>query len=369
MQQIVDITAVKRDHPIAEVIARYGIALRQTGHALIGRCPFHADGGRPNLYVYPETQHWHCYRCGVGGDSIDFVERAEGIGFRLAVERLTQNIIVPRLSAPTQTSGLSHPRSDVLAPDERAVLAAAVELYSSTLRHDEEAIHYCEHRGIDLATARAFSLGYARGNELVAYLRGRRLSLAAAHCAGLLIHGSRELLAGRVIVPEVRNRAPVWLVGRAICPQPDQPKYLALPGPKPLLGWERATGSREVCLVEGPFDALTLWRWGYPAVALLGTQARPAQIEVLKRFERIYLVLDNDAAGRHATSRLQQLLPEITIPVTLSGVKDPADLGAQPYGRERFARSLDAARLGAAVGTGVLRSSGLMALPGHDPPP
>ncbi|MBV9899277.1 MAG: hypothetical protein JO020_34405, partial [Chloroflexi bacterium] len=41
------------EHPIAEVVAQYGIDLRRSGSALVGRCPFHADGGRPNLTLFP----------------------------------------------------------------------------------------------------------------------------------------------------------------------------------------------------------------------------------------------------------------------------------------------------------------------------
>ena len=48
----IDTQALKRTYPIAEVVARYGIDLRPSGRALIGRCPFHDDGGRPNLHVY-----------------------------------------------------------------------------------------------------------------------------------------------------------------------------------------------------------------------------------------------------------------------------------------------------------------------------
>src|SRR5579884_1590507 len=85
----IDTDALKRDHPVEEVVERYGIELRDSGCALLGRCPFHEDGGRPNLYVYRSTRSWYCYRCGIGGDVISFVERIEHVGFREAVIRLT----------------------------------------------------------------------------------------------------------------------------------------------------------------------------------------------------------------------------------------------------------------------------------------
>ena len=47
----VDAEALKLTHPLADVVAAYGIELRRSGSALVGYCPFHADGGRPNLTV------------------------------------------------------------------------------------------------------------------------------------------------------------------------------------------------------------------------------------------------------------------------------------------------------------------------------
>jgi DNA primase len=134
MQQHVDTAAIRRDFPIADVVARYGIDLRPNGRSLVGRCPFHADGGRPNLHIYPATCSFYCYRCAIGGDVISFVERIEGVGFRRAVERLTGQ---PTVASITRSQPARR-RVPIRAPtfpgaDERACLAAAVELYQSQL--------------------------------------------------------------------------------------------------------------------------------------------------------------------------------------------------------------------------------------------
>ena len=85
--------------------------------------------------------------------------------------------------------------------------------------------------------------------------------------------------------------------GEPSAPDSSEPKYLGLPGRKPLLGWESALGSPEVYLVEGVFDLLTLWSWHLPAVALVGTHVRAPVLDAFARFERVYLVLDNDCGG------------------------------------------------------------------------
>src|SRR6266498_4035097 len=84
----IDTAALKQAHPIEDVVARYGIELKRQGRALVGRCPFHADGSRPNLSNFPTTRTWFCFRCCLGGDAVKFITLAEDVGFLQAVERL-----------------------------------------------------------------------------------------------------------------------------------------------------------------------------------------------------------------------------------------------------------------------------------------
>ena len=215
----VDTERLKQEHPIAEVIAGYRIALRPSGRTLVARCPFHADGGRPNLTVYPVSRSWYRFRCSIGGDVIRFIERIEGIGFRAAVARLTDNRPVPADTRPRRNRPPKTRRrrtTVVMGPTERECLAAAVTLYNNRLLTEPAALAYLEARGIDQATLECCRVGYANGNELAAYLAWRCLSIQAAIRAGLLGRNGREFLAGRVVVPEIRTGQPLWLVARSI---------------------------------------------------------------------------------------------------------------------------------------------------------
>jgi DNA primase len=136
------------------------------------------------------------------------------------------------------------------------------------------------------------------------------------------------------------------MVGRTIEPSVEGPRYLGLPGRKPLLGWESARGSRTVFLVEGPFDWLTLRSWDLPAVALVGTHVRTAAVQALSRFERIYLALDNDEAGHAAAVAINAALGNRAALVQLPGVKDVADLATLPDGRVAFAHAVEEAESG-----------------------
>ena len=166
------------------------------------------------------------------------------------------------------------------------------------------------------------------------------------------------MLAGRVVVPELRAGRPVWLVGRAVEDTPAAPKYLGLAGEKPLLGWEWARSAAwplgpaappGALVVEGPFDWLTLVQWGLPAVALVGTHVRRDVLGELGRFARLYLALDADDAGRAGAAVLREALGPRAVPVALPGVKDVAELALLPEGRAVF---VDALRRRRAPGRG-----------------
>ena len=84
----VDPELLRLRHPIVDLVASYGIELRRSGSHFSGRCPFHADGGRPNLAVFPRSGRWVCFRCDARGDAIAFVQRVDGLSFREAASRL-----------------------------------------------------------------------------------------------------------------------------------------------------------------------------------------------------------------------------------------------------------------------------------------
>ena len=72
-------------------------------------------------------------------------------------------------------------------------------------------------------------------------------------------------MVGRIVVPELRGGQTVWMIGRSLDEPSASPKYLALGGERPVLGFERAVGRKEAILCEGVFDYLTAVNWGLPA--------------------------------------------------------------------------------------------------------
>lgn len=345
----IDTDRLRAEHPIVDLVARYGIELRRSGSTLVGRCPFHADGGRPNMAVYPRSGWFVCFRCQARGDAIGFVQQIEHLSFREAAERLGAGRVQAQ-SAHTGRRLLRRSRLHDLPqrdPARASVLAAAMELYRNQLLADPGALSYLASRGFARDFVERARLGFAADGGLARYLAWRNLPVHAARRCGLLDNDGHDRMFGRIIFPEVRKGEPVWLIGRALDSDLPEPKYLGLPGRKPLLGWDLASrDERGVCLVEGPLDMLTLQQWGVPALALCGTSLLPETVSLLTRWRRVYAVLDADAAGQEATARLVQSLGSRVIPVALPpGTKDPAELAPRPDGDALFR-----AAIGAAVG-------------------
>jgi DNA primase len=278
---------------------------------------------------------------------IAFVQQLEQVSFRDAVVRLGADPFRP--AAPRTGSQRPPDRGRTAASEpgaaERAVLNAAVELYANRLLADRAALAYLTGRGYSRELLVRERVGYAVGDELVRYLAWRHLPFEAARRTGLLRADGREHLAGRIVFPEMRQGDPVWLIGRVLGPCLADAKYLGLPGPKPLLGWDEASRDlRGVCIVEGPMDVLALRAWGVPGLALCGTRLSPQTLALLDRWARLYIVLDADQAGREATARLVDALRSRAIPVALPpGIKDPAELATRPDGAMLFSAVLHAA--------------------------
>lgn len=342
-----EIESIRARNRIEEVLGRY-IELQRRGRLVVARCPFH-DDSNPSLIVYAHTQTWHCFGCDAGGDVFAFVERIEHVRFGEALRRLGSGTLSPATPAhsnPIAKARLvpSMPGQDEpiqLASEHYALLTAAAEVYHAAIFNHPKMLEYLADRRIDLDTIRRHRIGYVAGHELAKYLRFRGWDPSIAQDLGLLGppgETTREFFRQRIVIPEFRDGQAIYLVGRAT-EKYQRAKYLTLPGAsKPRYGVESIRGAREVFLVEGPFDLLTLLQWGYPTVALMGSHVKSELVDELRDAERIYVVTHPDEAGRRVAGELAEIFEERTyILPPLPGAKDPNELAKQPHAKETFA--------------------------------
>ena len=331
----VDIVALKRRHPLGDVVEAAGVRLRGRGRVRQGLCPFHEET-EGSFTVYADTQRFYCFGCGLGGDVLDFIQRTDGVDLPEAIRRLGASPERPAMTA-AQAPALIAP-----APvRDVALLTAAMRCYARQLQLCEPAQAYLASRGIAAEAARRLGLGYCSGHGLHSWLTDAGFDARRVLASGLVSEG-RERFRGMIVVPELIEGRVHWLAGRSIHPQA-RPRFQALPGVKPVLGLSRLPApSPWIVVAEGLFDWLLLAGWGLPAVAALGAQGMDRLASSLQDQARVFLAFDADDAGREAANQLTDLLgAHRTALVTLPpGVSDVAELGRYSEGRAVFLNRL-----------------------------
>ena len=336
----VDIPALKARHPLGDAVEASGVRLRGRGRVRQGVCPFH-DEAEGSFTVYADTERWYCFGCGLGGDVLDFVQRAENLSLPEAVRRLDGSPGRLALRAATRPALTRRPKSAAVPPRDPALLTAAARFYAGQLRRSSVARAYLASRGVGPDAALRLGLGYASGNGLRDALESSGFTAERLGDCGLFMERGMERFAAMVIVPEVAGGLVRWLAGRAVDPDVT-PRFQALPGPKPVLGLGRLGPAPPwAVLAEGLFDWLALAGWRIPACAALGTQGLEKVAASLRGCPRVFLAFDQDDPGLEATERLAGLLGRRAAAVNLpQDVGDVAELAAIPHGSAVFLRLL-----------------------------
>lgn len=97
---------------------------------------------------------------------------------------------------------------------------------------------------------------------------------------------------------------------------------------KPVYGiYELPKDCKRVYICESCFNALTCWRYGEYAVALLGT-GNATQVQQLKQLgvTEFVIALDPDEAGHKGTQKLMKALSSVAIVWVLTGIPEGKDI-------------------------------------------
>ena len=155
----------------------------------------------------------------------------------------------------------------------------------------------------------------------------------------------------RIMIPIVSTNGKIIAFGgRSI--NSSEPKYLNSPESDVfskrniLFGAynvkKRKQNIDSIILCEGYMDVIALFRFGYPAVATLGTAVSEKQIDLLTKLSKnIFVVFDGDQAGKNASIRLfDKLLPLIKTDNVFRFVFLPNNLDPEEYlvknGKDNF---------------------------------
>jgi DNA primase len=298
----IDFRAVKQAVSLEAVLRHYQIpGLRRRGDALQGRCPLHRGAREDSFRVHLSRNVFHCFACQAHGNVLDFVAALEKCSIREAALRLEQCFGVTAVAGQVGLSVADRERG-------KRQLVRKEEGYNPPLRFALSGVEhthpYLAQRGIEAATAAEFGVGFYAGPGL---LRGR-VVIPIRNARGQIVAYAGRALGGALpkykLPAGFRKGGELFNVARAV-----------------------ATGSRTAILVEGYFDCLRVHQAGFPwVVALMGASLSPAQQSILLRqFDRVFLMLDGDPAGRAAS---QTIAARLSGRCSLAVIRVPD--GAQP---------------------------------------
>jgi DNA primase len=274
---------IKNQIRMEDVLGMYGVRLNATGAGLFrGLCPLpmHESASENSFSIDARRNIWACHsqscmaaRGNVGGNVLDFVASMQGCSIREAALLLQDRFSVPINGVP-------------LVREERAVPVEVNQVLRFRLSNLRPQHPYLIGRGVDLATACHFGIGYYDGPGL---------------------------MANRVVIP-IHNDCGklVAYAGRAVA-DGDQPKY-RFPSrfrkSLELFNLHRIQGNGTVVVVEGFFDCVRVYQSGFRnVVAVMGCTISTPQIRQLKRAcSSVVLLLDGDSAGRKGADAIARRL-------------------------------------------------------------
>ncbi len=346
---------VKQAADIVEVISGH-TDLRRQGARWVGLCPFHEER-TPSFSVDAQEKLYHCFGCGVGGDTIKFVEEKEGFGFAEAVEWLADRYGV-ELEREQED-----PRAEAKRQQRRRLgdlLDRTAGFYAAYLWDSDEAKKartYLAERGLGEETLRAFGVGYAPSAWDKVLMRGQRAGFNVEELRGVgLVQrgkggGEYDRFRSRIMFP-IRDRRgrTLGFGGRAM--RSDQgAKYVNTAETeffhksKMLYGIDLAKAAiakaGRAVVVEGYTDVLALHQAGIEeAIGVMGTAITDEQVASLSGMvDEVVLALDADAAGQEAMLRAQRVAAGRKMRLRVAAMpagEDPAEMMAVEGGAERF---------------------------------
>lgn len=331
------IESLKNSIDIVDVIGSF-IELRKAGANYKANCPFHGEK-TPSFVVSPSKQIYHCFGCGVGGDSIKFVMELEKLSYPEAIEKL----------ASMNNFSLTYTKGSSDYSDAKRVLEAVGQWYVKNLNHNDTAMKYLLDRGVSQNSIETFEIGYVpSGQEVMQFLQRALLPLPKAAEAGIIAqnengNGYYARLVERITFPiSSTSGSLVGFGGRTITNHPA--KYINSPQTKLfnksrlLYGYHLAKESiyknKKIIVCEGYLDVVMFHQAGFKeAVAGMGTALTPEHLPLLRKGDpKVILAYDGDKAGIAAALKAAQMLSVGGFDggvVLFPDGQDPADLIAK----------------------------------------
>ena len=335
-REIIDEVRLQND--IVEVISQY-VPLKQKGNSYFGLCPFHNEK-TASFSVNSEKQFYYCFGCGAAGNVFSFLMEMENMDFPEAMKKLAEraHITLPEPEKSAQVIAAEQTKQRLFD-----IHKTAGRYFYDCLQEEQgkAARDYLVKRQMDPRMARKFGIGYSPDSydALFKHLKEKGFTVSDILKSGLVLEnkdgkGYHDRFRGRLMFPifDVQGRV-VGFGGRILAK--GEPKYLNSPETilfsksRNLYGlnFAKAAKKRELILVEGYMDMLSIYQAGFHnVVASLGTAFNQEHARTLKRFaDDVILLYDSDEAGTNAALRAIPVLVKNGFRVKVTQVPDGKD--------------------------------------------
>ncbi len=322
---------LKNHLDVVDVISQF-LELKKTGANFKACCPFHGET-TPSFVVSPAKQIYHCFGCGVGGDSIKFVMEYEKLSYPETIEKL----------ASMYNFNLDHEDNTEKKQDTK-ILEEVNKYYQKLFVNNENVKEYIHKRGISEFSVEKFEIGYSPiSADTINFLKSNHYNLNDAIELGVIDNGTNGLYSRfieRITFPiySISGKL-VGFGGRTITGH--NAKYVNSPQTKLFnksrllygyhLAKEQIYKKNQIIVCEGYLDVIMLHQAGFnTAVATLGTALTQEHLPLLRRGEpKVILAYDGDKAGLAAAFKASVMLSqgefEGGVIIFADGL-DPADM-------------------------------------------
>lgn len=301
---------------LIEYLQRKGINIKKPFRCLH---PNHEDKN-PSMSYYPSRNRVKCFSsCNTSYDIFDLV----GLDYGLTTDKdkfdktyeilnliVDENSFNSSLTAKTtivQASPLNKVEHNIIANNIEEQETNYTQFYqdASANLNQKLCTDYLERRGISIATAKRYNLGYVSDWISPTALENAREKSK-----------NTPPSTPRLIIP-TSNSSYVAIDVRPVGVAHNQENYRKIKEGKVYIFNGKVLEEDKPCfVVEGEIDALSFLEIGYNAIALGSTSNIKIFLNLLKQTDvksPLILVLDNDNSGKDASIKLEEQLKEINI--------------------------------------------------------
>jgi DNA primase len=262
-------------------------------------CPFHIDK-TPSMYISPEKFVYHCFSCQAEGSLQSLYYRITSRSFYKDFDIVNDEFT----AFSFDSSRYTHQDFNVIDEDIH------IQIQGNIIPADKhpDSIRYLRSRGIPFEIARSMAMGYMEQGHINGTTYRKRLTIPIYEGSRLLAVEGRDVTGAQPLKVLYPKDSYVQTIYDSDALKRDEPLYV----------------------VEGITKLAVLRTDSYFAnsTATFGAGLSDRQIWLLKQFDRVIMIPDNDEAGKKSMGRLRENLgkPFEILEIPKLEIKDIGDI-------------------------------------------